>query len=46
LLTSRIAVEGLLANPPVNEPANSSQNMARPAPLGPAKGKMGPGGSA
>ena len=37
---------GLLAKPPLSEPASTSQKKDRPEPLWPPKGKIAPGGSA
>src|SRR5580704_13247479 len=46
LLTRRSAVGafGLLACPPVSEPARISQKIDRPEPLWPPNGRMAPGG--
>ena len=48
LLTRRPAVgeAGLLAHPPLSDPASTSQMKESPEPLWPPKGKIAPGGLA
>src|SRR5262249_46535447 len=43
---SAVGALGLLAYPPVSEPARISQKKDRPEPLWPPKGRMAPGGLA